>query len=318
MRTRLALPIVALLAAPALAAPPGSGEAPPNDEILVEGSREGDDKTPVARAYLEAVEFGFLDLQTARWEDKICPKVLGVEGLAAQMLVERLSQVAASVGVEVASADCRPNISVVFTEDAADFMATIRRRSPRRLREAPARQRDFLYASQAPVRWWYSTQLFGSGGRALTPSEPPFIQCQGDCSGGSAIPSGPNTKFLSHYSSSRIAAPTERHIKAASVVVDINLAAGTPITALADYVALVALAEIWPREGASVGDSILGLFEAMPVSLERPPQLSETDEVFLCGLYKMPLDRPARYQRGRLISAIAKGDYDCGKMPPSQ
>lgn len=291
------------------------------DTIVVEGNRDPQEERKQARSYIEAVEIGRTRQQTARWADKICPGVFGIEGEIADIMIERIRFIASSAGVPIADRDCRTNLSVIFAKDGAQFMAQVRRKSNRLLSEIPRHQRDFVLKSDAPVRWWYTTELTGSEGRPLLPNQP-FIQCEG-CEGGQGVPTGPNTRFNAQYSNSRIRTPTERHLLTASVVIDERQAAGTKVDSLAEYVALVALAEIWPARAGSTGDTILTLFDdakAQTNPASGPASgptsgdvrtLSEQDERFLCALYKLPLDRSISRQKSQLIAGLLNEDDKC-------
>lgn len=278
-------------------------------EIVVDGNRGAAED--FARDYLQAIEIGRLNAQAARWSDRICPKVMGIDGEIADRIVDRIRTVAQEAGIAVAPIGCKNNINIVFVDDGAQFASTLRRRAPRKLREVPRHKQAFVFESDAPVRWWYTTEVTGSGGRSLVKSEPPHIQCQGLCNGGYVLPSGPDTKFLSYYNSSRVSTPIERHIRTASVVIDVNRASGTAVDSLADYVALVTLSEIWPESGSALKGSILTLFEDISAPQRDTLTLGSIDRQFLCELYRLPLDRPAQHQKGRLLQALQIGGTQC-------
>ena len=72
----------------------------------------------------------------------------------------------------------------------------------------------------------------------------------------------------------------------------------TPEQGSAAYAAMVAFAEMNANEPPP--DSILGLFK--PDSTET--SLTDWDLAFLKSLYRMPLDRRSRIQRGHLVEAL--------------
>jgi len=90
-----------------------------------------------------------------------------------------------------------------------------------------------------------------------------------------------------------------RVIRQATVVIDLDGAAGLPLDAVSQYASLVALAEIRPGGAAPTG-SILSLFETG--SDQR--SLSDLDRAFLRALYRMAPDRGGRVHRARLTSAM--------------
>jgi hypothetical protein len=90
--------------------------------------------------------------------------------------------------------------------------------------------------------------------------------------------------------------------KAAAQMVEATVgsvaADGLPLSAVASFAAMVALAEI--RPGAAPPDSVLGLFAGGAV-LRSP---TAWDVAFLRALYRLPLDRTAQRQRGRLVTDL--------------
>ena len=287
----------------------GTAAPSTSDGIVVEGERERQRVREAARTYIEAVEIGRTQQQTARWADKICPGVFGLEGEIADIMIDRIRFIAESAGAPVAKRKCKTNLSVIFADDGAEFVSQVRSKSHRQLNEIPRHQRDFVYTSDAPVRWWYTSELMGSGGKPLV-SDQPLLQCEG-CLGGQPIKTTVDTKFNQQFSNSRIRRPTERHIRTASVVIDERQAAGTKIDSLAEYVAFVALAEIWPSSSTAQASTILTLFDDSEGQTGEVRTLTQQDERFLCALYNLPLDRSVRRQKSRLVLGIAEGDYAC-------
>ena len=92
-----------------------------------------------------------------------------------------------------------------------------------------------------------------------------------------------------------------RALYGATVVVDATKAGKTSIDAIAAYAAIVAFAEMDATDPPPP-DSVLGLFQ--PNSIES--SLTDWDMAFLKSLYRMPLDRRARIQRGHLVEALLK------------
>ena len=89
-------------------------------------------------------------------------------------------------------------------------------------------------------------------------------------------------------------------ITSAIVIIDQNQMMGRRLDSLADYAALVALAEIRGM-GAAPEGSVLGMFAAP----DAARNLTAQDLAFLRALYRLPLDRQAMQHRGALIGQIA-------------
>jgi hypothetical protein len=307
------LALLALCAAPVPASAAQPEDPPPAEdtsEIVVSGTAESIERS---RLYLQALEMGAIDRQVARWVEPICVAVSGTSEPIAKRLGGRIEATARQIGAKLARGKCRPNLLIVLAQDANAFVAQTRRRSATRLAEIPHAKRAMVFESEAPVRWWYNTDVLGADGRPLSTGTTGLVACPGACE----LPSmGQNVRSQSTYSSSVIAAPVIRHIKSAVVVIDVPLATARAIDSLGDYAALVALSEIWPDKRRRPVESILDLFDSAPspeaVAADVPgPMLSAFDRAFLCELYRMPLSRSGQYQRSFLVNALSSGARSC-------
>lgn len=276
-----------------------------DSDIVVTATPEDAER---GRNFIKALQVTALNVQAARWADPVCIGVSGTSRPIAERLGSRINAVASQIGATLGEAGCKPNLLVVFTQDGSAFMAQMRRTSAARLHEIPKRLESFTFGKSAPVRWWYNTDVLGSDGRPLTVGTTGLVTCAGPCE----LPSlNANVRSQSTYTSSIVRAPTVRHIKSAVVVIDTALAAGRSVDSLADYAALIGLAEVWPNQEAVPTGSILSLFAAPPRTGDDAPVLSAMDRSFLCELYRLPLDRAGQYQRGLLQQAVTHAQDRC-------
>ena len=295
--------LIALALAPIALAYGSAGHTAPSpvpypDEIVVTGER----LTP-AEARERAVAYvrhtgviGNKD-SVARWIDPICPRAIGVTVEHAELVVRRLRTIADEAGVPTAKPGCRPNVTVNFVGDGDAFVRSVAAGDRRALAEVPLPLRPALLSGNAPIRWWYSTEVRGSDGDRLVSIEPAHIRVDGGGSG-NVLPSNGDSRILQTYKTGTISTGTARALRSATVVVDTVRTEGATLEAIAAYAALVAFAEMQPRETPLTG-SILGLFGGDP-----PRSLTRLDMAFLRELYSLPLDRRARQQRGRLVRAL--------------
>ena len=285
-------------------------------EIIVSGETE-EERREYARVFLDTVGIGRLNKQTARWEDKICPAIFSLDDefdqQTAGRVLSRVRNIARRTGVGVAGFGCEPNLTIAFVDDGPRFVASVKRKSWRHFDEIPRHKRDFVLESDAPVRWWYDTEVKGTGGKPLGSNQPMQItsECQpGDPCGVFQVPTNEDTKFNNQFGNSRIRTSVERHIRTATVVVDLSQTHGMATSPLADYVALVALAEIWPDDDHGLDKSILSLFDN-PIDEENLPKLTQSDQGFLCALYRMPLARSGRRQLARMTTLLTDAETAC-------
>ncbi|MFS0736332.1 hypothetical protein ABC347_04710 [Sphingomonas sp. 1P06PA] len=293
--------MIASLMLLAAAQPAGTAASPPDTPTIVVSGKRTDPETrrKEAQAFVRETGVAQGDRPIARWIDPICPRAIGVPKPIADRVTARIEAAARAAKVPVARPGCGANITVSFIKDAAGVAQTVFRKKSRRFAEVSASDRTALMTGDAPVRWWYQTILRGRDGQIG--GDPP-VWSGGDASegGGSALPS--NIPSNLSYSASMIRTPTVRAMSTATVLIDVDLATGVPLNSVADYAAMVALAEIRSADASPAG-SILALFEAGD---GRPNALSEADRRFLRALYRVPLDRTALTQRGGLITEMAK------------
>lgn len=265
-----------------LLAQPPSTPAPqePSAPLVIKGKEEPVLSRPDAEQFVDDISIARRPQQVARWEIPVCPRVEGLPDAQREAMEARLRAIAGNVGVQVAKPDCRANIDIVFVDDGRAFTASRRTATASGLNEVPWYKRDFVYKSDAPIRWWYRTKRLGSG-RTNHPS--------------------------------RIVTSSTRVLQEATIVIDRDKVAGRPIEEIADYTALVMLAEIWPVRDfvPESSPSILRLFSAEPQADAQPQQISYIDLRLLCRLYSLPLNRSGGEQRRLLVGAVSERDVRC-------
>lgn len=273
-----------------------------SDAIIVTGASR-DAVRERAEAFLRGTGVAGGQTPAARWDDPICPKVVGLAADHAKRVVERVRAVALDAGIAVGQSRCDTNIVISFVADGAAVVRNISKRFPAQLSEASPARREALKQGDAPIRWWYRTEHVGKDGHKTIAGMP--VALLGDFGN---VPTHGTTRTLSQYNSSIISTQTRRVLRSATIVVDATKTGGRPLDAVASYAAMISLAEIKGDALPSDG-TILGLFE----SEARLRDLSEQDRNFLAGLYRLRLDRSARYHRGWLVAAMTDPP-----LPPAQ
>ena len=288
----LALPVLVLAAT----APAATGQ-PSDNTIVVKGTR-----LDPTQARQRAVDFvnrtgvAHGQQQVARWVVPVCIKVIGLRASHAARFEQLMLDVAREANMRVAKPNCEPNITVTFAADARQVVRHINGRKPRQLDELSPTEKEQLLNGEAPVRWWYATQMLDRDGVQSNNIAAPWITVGGTPV---ALPIVDGVTATQQYNGgSNVRTPTVRSLYGATVIVDAEKAGKTPIDAVAAYAAMVAFAEMNASEPPA--DSILGLFR--PESIEA--SLTDWDLAFLKSLYRMPLDRRSRIQRGHLVNAL--------------
>jgi hypothetical protein len=278
MRNLLLTVLFAAMSAPAQAQP--TDEAAP-EEIVVQPP----EITDVARAFVTELSASVPYEPMGRWDRTICPGVAGMRGRYAQALIDRIATVAARVELEVGEPGCRANILIFVAQDSEALTADImrqRRLMSHRNRTGNTRGADALAdfaETPRPVRWWHvSRTLTGDGVEFDSVAYVPIA--------------------------SRIENTTRQDFHRAVIVVDADDIHGLRFGAVADYVAMVALAQIDPNADVSGLPTILNLFS--PNGADRPDRLTSWDYAYLEGLYTARRDaRYARQQERQIAGAVA-------------
>ena len=250
-----------------------------------------------AGAYVRGVLPTPLYGQYARWADPICIRVAGLEDDIAARVAARVTAVAAEAAVPVAKTGCKPNLEIAFTTDAATTTRIITRKQPRQIARLNAVQREILLTAPLPVRWWHGFEVRDRDGQRAAPDSSAALMSAGMLG---KLPVGPDAVMTDSRSSSLINSSIAVWATSAVVIVDVTLATGKSLDAVADYAALAALAPMkLPPPTPSV-PSILALF--MDGTADA---LSRWDRAFLAALYRIPMNRNGSRQRGDITARIA-------------
>jgi hypothetical protein len=286
--------------APALgqAARPSSSEPESSQDVVVTGEKLGPEEARRrAEDFVKRVGVVWGNKQAARWWDPVCPRVVGLAPPLAQQVEKRVRAVAVAAGAPIApaSARCEANLVIGFTGDAGADVRKIAARAPRQLRNVPPETRSDLLNGKAPIRWFYHSELRNREGMRGLGFMPDWSAGNGEGTG-SVLPDNGNSVSLMQWSSGHISTSGIRALTGATVLVDVNLAEGATLDAVASYAALVGLAEVRLSEERPPS-SILRLFD----SADAPLSLTELDLSFLKSLYRIPLDRNGRAHRGAIV-----------------
>lgn len=286
-------------------AQPGVSEADQN-VIVVPGRRE---LREVVRDFVGDITEPAKDGQLARFDQRICAGVIGAENRAAQALIDRLSARAMSLNLRIGEPGCRANVLIVLAADANRFTpsfveqngALFGVRDVTSTRGVTALE-EFKNSPRA-VRWWHVTQTVTDRGQVLGNS---------DASGGEGAISGAQVARVTN--AGRLRSGVRQDFNRVIIVVDARKAARAPFGALADYVAMVALAQIDPSADVSNTPTILGLFNDIEAGKTPLESWTEWDQAYLENLYGAPrYAKSGRLQESAITDTMTK---DLTAAPP--
>lgn len=248
-------------------------------EIVVQGQRYTEEQLQSeARDFVTTLAVPSFNNQYSRWNAPVCPVVQGLGEAHARMVTDKVRAIAAEAGARVGKPGCDGNIVIVFTDDARGVYRKVAARNGGMFSTnnvGPAEHKA-LSQSDMPVRWWYGLSAMDLSGMRASP----------DRMGGAASSGDYNSGTLNNYNGgSHIRTGIRMDQFAAAVLVDVKLAEGARLDALAAYVAMVTLtAQRMPSPPVSVR-SIANLFVA---GRDRETDLTDWDRAYLKALYKTP------------------------------
>lgn len=236
----------------------------------------------------------------ARWDRSVCVGVANLTGETAEYIADRVSTVAADIGLEVGRPGCSPNILVVATGDGGALAHDLVEERGRAFRmggsgmdRGGAALRDFV-ATDRPVRWWQMSVPVDSQSGNIAGRIPG--ECSGSCS--EVWDYAPQ---ITVFAASRMRTQIVDDIVRAVVIVDVDDVAQVSVLQLADYIAFVSLAQIDPDADTSGYASILNVFD----DPDGSPYLTDWDRAYLGGLYAAQRNRTSmRAGRTEITSAI--------------
>jgi hypothetical protein len=255
------------------AATPGPSRETPStlDTVTIQARKDREIKRQITKfIYGGVVTYSNDSLE--RWIQPICPLVAGLPSEPAEFIRARVSQVARDSHAPLGAEHCKPNLVVVLTNDPDLLLDKWHKRYPGLFNTCnglgPVKQ--FLHSTQ-PVRVFYNAKFTSAGGPSpgdlvLDGVSPPT---RSDCFTTSTVGTYLHRGRIQELTSVIILADGRQITK-------IN------VGQLADYIAMMGLAQIRMRADTGTAPSILHLFQG---SDPQPQGLSPWDQAFLHGLY---------------------------------
>lgn len=260
----------ALLLAPA--APPAS-EATDVEAVVVTARQQP--ARDAITGFVASVSAESGNGRLARWDRKVCPGTIGLKPVYAQMMIDRIAATAVQVGLEVGEPGCKANMIIVGTDNSPALVANIVKENPDAFGKfdgGVSRGRRHLEAfvvSEEPVRWWHVTTRVSADGEKYSAGESIRIRDAG-----------------------RLHATTRDDFSHVVIVMDARRMGALKIAALADYIAMVGLAQIEPEAKTDGVPTILNLFADKKAGLTPAEGLTDWDIAYLKGLYAARRDAP--------------------------
>ena len=201
----------------------------------------------------------------ARWQGPICPYVTGAAPDQNEYIRSQIIQVAKDAGAIPATPDCATNLVVVLSADPEQLLRDWWSREHRLFsKDRGVRGAERFIQEGEAIRAWYNTCSVS----------PEWVK------------SGANKNTLPCNTGSlgtRLSWEAVRSIYSVIVVVDLARIESLKVGQVADYVAMIGLAQVKRGPQLEKLPTILRLFAAADTA--RPRELSSWDKTFLRSLY---------------------------------
>ena len=220
-----------------------------------------------------------------RFEDALCPGVVGLRRDAAEAMVGRMRANAEMLGLRMAdSGDCEANFIVAFVADGQSFLSGLEDRSSYVFAEMSHDERTALMAEPGPARALLRVRTRSRDGMPISRRE-----------NLTDIPQA--TMWMAH---SKIYTATRNDILSALVLFDRDEIRQLTLDQLADYATFRALVHQPPDPSAHEQGSILSLFDSGGTP---PAGLTAFDRAYLARLYTGMANLPAQAKLADLARA---------------
>jgi hypothetical protein len=320
----LGLAATAALATAASAAtsgdPPASSGTAATDlsGVTVTGEKKDplvDKTTQFVRSHLPESQSG----QLARFRDEICVSVVGLPAAYDAFVAKRIVALANEVHAPVArAANCAANVHVIFTPEPQAQMADIIKRREALLGAHFTAQVRRISTVSRPIQSWYLTGVRDtSGQRHLEGTSPTGADMDELVRGGADLGGQAGSPDQLHgRPGSRLGNDMSAEVVHALIVADAKKVADAKIGAVADYIAMLALARWDGLERCNPAPSILNLMADGCVE-EAPGAATGADVGLLTALYAVDPRESGTMQRasiaGRMATEIKKDAQDADR-----
>ena len=281
------MPFLFAFAAAMLAAEASSAVAPPptDQAIVVEGIRD-----PKRRAgdYLDKVLPAGMDAAIGRFEDPLCPKIVGLPEELRLQVLGRIAQVAEAARIPVNAKACTPNMLIIVVDDKKALIEGMRRKKEAYLYGLGSGSIRTLENASRPVAAWQISDVIGADGMPLRQD-------------GDGYP-----RLFTTVPASRSVMTTRKRLLAAIVVLEQRGLVGVTTRQLADYAMLRLLTTIGNSERPAPASSVLSLFNDGVQPTDAPPSLTWWDLAFLKALADTRSDLSPDLQWSQIRNKMVK------------
>jgi len=227
-----------------------SDAAAPTDTVTIQARREREIKRQINQ-FVSGAVFTYLNDSLERWNRPVCPLVAGLPRERGEFILGRFSQIARDSNAPLGPEHCEPNLYVVVT-DTPDLLLEKWSKRDRHMFNTcngMGYVKEFMHSRQ-PVRVFYNAK-FSSGGGEPNASALEIAGWHINFS---------NECIASGAAGTRLRYGAVQELTSVIIVVDSRQTTNRNMGQLADYIAMVGLAQIRVAADPGTAPSILLLF----------------------------------------------------------
>jgi hypothetical protein len=240
--------------------------------------------------------------KVARWREGVCPIATGLPVNWSKAIVARVLAVAKETGAPVGADGCRPNIDIVFTKNPQMLLDGIRAKKSFLLGYHDLVNEKKLATVNHPVQAWYMTRTVDAKGDVSNDDK---LHSQGvTFTGGLGNSFDFPSAHVEQYYGSHLADGRRSELGHAVIVADLDRIDGVNLTAMADYIAMLALAQTASFEVCQPVPSVTNLLS--PGCNLKTVKASDSDMAYLHALYTTDPRASLIEQRGDIAFAMKK------------
>lgn len=283
--------VTAQTPAPAGTKPP-SRDARALPQIDITAHRRSLDKR--LRAFIAAATPRNYADSLVRWNEPVCPVVIGPPPRQTTRILADLLQIAAAAGVPIKRKPCQANLFVVATPYPKRLLTAWGKRDRLLFAGASRSSIDAFLDATRPVRVWYNTITAPPQPGAVkseqytenpTPTEAPGGSAGATASATAAASVTAAVDAAQYYSLLNF--DEVQSFTSVIVVVDTKRAAGFSLDQLSDYIAVIGLSQVNLDSDYGGAPTILSMFAPSASGTAKPAPTSITgwDRDYLKALY---------------------------------
>jgi hypothetical protein len=251
---------------------------PPIEQVIVTAPRLSAEIKSFVQSYATRALSGTGTI--TRWHVGICAAVTGFARKADNDFVTaRIHQLATEVGAPVAPVPCRADIDVYFTTQPQALLDSIRLHGGARLLTPTPSRASSIAAFTHPIQAWYATATREEYSGTLSFDDNDDNGWSGCVCDIGPPPSGPGVRMREGDALRAGARSEMAHV---TVIADVNQTKDYRFSAVADYIAMLALTQIKVADACQELPSVTNLI--FP-GCAAPDQASDADLAYLKGIY---------------------------------